>query len=81
MKDAGKIPITTVLERLSKAVHYPLGMNHFAVLMHGWEKKHPDQAPPYHTLFQRKRLAGCTWLTRQEVADLGRYAGYNLLDD
>ena len=76
-----KIPLSTVGERLSRRLNYPVGMNHLAVLIHGWRKKHPDQAPNFSTLYERKKNDGYAWLTPLETAFLGHYAGYDLSEN
>ena len=81
MKVENKIPQILLIERLSKRLNYPITNAHFAVLMHGWTKKRPDQAPPFSTLAMRKKKDGFTWLTTREVEDLSRYAGYDLSYD
>lgn len=73
-----KIPLTTVAERLGRAMDYTIGMNHLAVLIHGWGKRHPDEAPTFSTLSMRKKKDGEAWLSRRELSDLSRYAGYDL---
>lgn len=73
-----KIPLTTVAERLGRAMNYTIGMNHLAVLIHGWAKRHPDEAPTFSTLSMRKKKDGEAWLSRRELSDLSRYAGYDL---
>ena len=81
MKSDKKIPLTTLVLRLGTAMNYPIGMNHLAVLIHGWMKRHPDQAPLFSTLSMRKRKDGYPWLTEKETAFLSRYAGYDLTKD
>ena len=81
MRQTNKIPLTTLLERLSTAMNYPLGMNHLAVLIHGWMKKHPEQAPLFSTLSMRKRKDGYPWLNEQETRFFSEYAGYDLTKD
>ena len=78
MKQDKKIYQSELISRLRRALKYPIGVNHFAVLMHGWMKKHPDTAPNVHTLFVRKRTDGELWLRAEEVDDLSSYAGYDL---
>ena len=78
MKTTTKIPMTEVCKRLSRAINAPVGMNHLAVLMHGWTKKHPDEAPAFSTLSMRKKKDGYAWLKPPELQFLGRYAGYDL---
>ena len=73
-----KIPLTEVTERLGRRLNYHVGMNHLAVLIHGWRKKHPDQAPSFEALRQRKIKDGWPWLTPAETAFLSAYAGYDL---
>ena len=81
MKADKKIPFTTLIERLEKALNYPVGMNHLAILIHGWSKRHPEQAPLFSTLSMRKRKDGYPWLTETETHFLSRYAGYDLTKD
>ena len=78
MKTSNKIPLTELAMRLGKRMNYPIGMNHLAVLIHGWRKKRPREAPEFHVLSVRKRRDGYVWLTPRETADLSRYAGYDL---
>ena len=78
MRQTNKIPLTTLLERLSTAMNYPLGMNHLAVLIHGWMKKRPLEAPTVTTMRVRKKREGFAWLSPSETADFSRYAGYDL---
>ena len=81
MKNDKKIFQAVLIKRLSKRLNYPLGVNHFAVLMSGWMKKKPDQAPSVATLRVRKNRDGHVWLKPSEVADLSVYAGYDLTTD
>ena len=76
-----KISQSVLIERLGKKMQYPIGVNHFAVLMSGWIKKRPDQAPDISTLRVRKTRDGYVWLKPSEVADLSKYAGYDLTCD
>ena len=76
MKEEKKIPLTSIAEALGKAMDYPIGMNHLAVLMHVWMKRHPDEAPTFSTLRMRKKKDGYPWLRSEELALLERYAGY-----
>ena len=76
MKQEKKIPLTDIVERFRKATKYDFQMNHLAVLVHGWRKKHPDQAPSVSALFERKKTDGFAWLSSSEAAFLGAYAGY-----
>ena len=78
MKTSNKIPLTELAMRLGKRMNYPIGMNHLAVLIHGWRKKRPKEAPAHGTLRERKRKDGYPWLTPREVEDLSAYAGYDL---
>ena len=78
MTQTNKIPLTTVMERLSEAVGWEVRPKHIAVLIHGWRKKKPHEAPSVATLYERKKKDGFAWLTRQETADLSRYAGYEI---
>ena len=81
MRENKKISQAVLIERLGKKMHYPIGVNHFAVLMSGWMKKRPDQAPDVATLRVRKNRDGYVWLKLSEVADLSVYAGYDLTTD
>ena len=81
MKQEKKIPMTVLIERLGKRLHYPVTYAHFGVLMHGWGKHRPDEAPEFSTLRYRKRRDGFLWFTAQEVVNLSRYAGYDLTSD
>ena len=81
MRENKKISQAVLIERLSKKLHYPIGVNHFAVLMSGWMKKRPEQAPDVSTLRVRKNREGYVWLKPSEVADLSTYAGYDLTRD
>lgn len=81
MNENKKISQAVLIERLGKKIHYPIGVNHFAVLMHGWIKKRPEQAPDITTLRVRKNREGYVWLKPSEVADLSVYAGYDLTRD
>ena len=81
MKDEKKIPASTLIKRLSQRLHYPVTNAHLAVLVHGWSKKHPTQAPLFSTLRVRKKREGYLWFNPQEVRDLSVYAGYDLTED
>ena len=81
MSKEKKISQAVLIERLSKKLRYPIGVNHFAVLMSGWMKKRPEQAPDVATLRVRKNRDGHVWLKPTEVADLSTYAGYDLTRD
>ena len=81
MKAENKISQAVLIERLGNKMHYPIRVNHFAVLMSGWMKKRPDQAPDVATLRVRKNRDGYVWLKPSEVADLSTYAGYDLTAD
>ena len=81
MKKELKIPASVLIARLGKRLHYPVTNAHLAVLMHGWTKKHPEQAPSFGTLRVRKSTDGFLWFRQQEVADLSAYAGYDLSTD
>lgn len=73
-----KVPLDEVVARFGRVLQYPFGRNHLAVLMHGWAKKHPEQAPSFAALSMRKRKDGFPWLNKRELTDLGRYAGYDI---
>ena len=79
MKETNKIPFTVICERLSKALGYDFRLSHLAVLMHGWRKKHPDEATEFSTLRMRKKKDGEPWLTTQEAQLLSLYAGYKIV--
>ena len=81
MEKTLKIPLTTITERLGRALNHSIGMNHMAVLMHGWRKHRPHEAPSFSTLAMRKKNDGFPWLTSYEAEDLSRYAGYDLTQD
>ena len=81
MKKENKISQAVLIERLGNKMRYPIRENHFAVLMSGWMKKKPDQAPDVATLRVRKNRDGYVWLKPSEVADLSTYAGYDLTAD
>ena len=81
MRAENKISQAVLIERLGKRLNYPIGVNHFAVLMSGWMKKRPEQAPDVATLRVRKNREGYVWLKPSEVADLSVYAGYDLSTD
>ena len=76
-----KIPQSVLIQRLAKRLNYPVTIAHFAVLMHGWAKQHPEQAPLVGTLRMRKHNDGFLWFKPPEVADLSLYAGYDLTSD
>ena len=78
MKQQNKIFFSTIMQRLSQQVGFEVRPNRLAVLIHGWMKKHPEQAPSYNTLFARKKKDGQPWLSRQETDNLARYAGYQI---
>ena len=81
MTQDNKTPLTTLCERLTRHVGVPIGRNHLAVLMHGWTKKHPEQAPDFHRLSMRKKNDGFAWLNPRELRFLSNYAGYDLTHD
>ena len=81
MRSENKISQDQLIRRLSKRMKYPIGVNHFAVLIHGWLKKKPDQAPDVSTMRVRKSRDGYLWFNPREVEDLSRYAGYDLTRD
>ena len=81
MKEEKKIPLTSIAEALGKAMNYPIGMNHLAVLMHVWMKRRPDEAPCFGTLRIRKQRDGYAWLKSEELALLERYAGYPIAEN
>lgn len=81
MKAEKKIPQAVLIERLSKKMNYPIGVNHFAVLLHGWMKRRPMEAPDVTTLRVRKNREHYLWFNPREVADLSKYAGYDLTRD
>ena len=81
MKENNKITQDVLIERLGKRLDYPVTNAHFAVLVHGWAKKHPEQAPSIHTRIARKRVSGELWFTLGEVIRLSAYAGYDLTKD
>ena len=78
MKKILKIPLTEIAERLGKAMNYTIGMNHMAVLIHGWQKHRPDEATTFEVLRSRKQRDGFAWLDTDEVQKLSHYAGYDL---
>lgn len=81
MKDEKKIPQAVLIERLSKKMNYPIRVNHFAVLVHGWMKRRPREAPDVTTLRVRRNRSGYLWFNPREVEDLSAYAGYDLTRD
>ena len=81
MKKENKIPLTSIAEALGKAMDYPFGMNHLAVLMHVWMKRRPDEAPSFETLRVRKQRDGYSWLKSDELALFERYAGYPISEN
>ena len=81
MKPESKIPQQLLIERLSRKLNYPIGVNHFAVLVHAWMKKYPDATPEVGTLRARKCNDGYLWFKPDEVAALSHYAGYDLTQD
>ena len=76
-----KIAFETLVKRLGKALNYPIGMNHLAVMMHGWRKKCPKEVPNYSTLYMRKKDDGFPWLNEIETLDFSAYVGYDLTGD
>ena len=78
MRKSLKIPLSEVCKRLGKAMNYTVGMNHIAILMHGWQKRRPDEAPTFSTLSMRKKNDGEAWLSQRELTALSSYAGYDL---
>ena len=81
MKNSNKIPQTLLIARLAQRLNYPVTAAHFAVLVHGWMKRQPGQAPLVATLRSRKKREGFLWFNPQEVRDLSVYAGYDLTED
>ena len=81
MNNDKKIAQDVLIERLGKRLNYPVTRAHFAVLVHGWSRKHPDQAPLFATLRYRKKREGYLWFNPTEVQDLSAYAGYDLTQD
>ena len=78
MREEKKISLEVVLERLQVAGNYPFGMNHLAVLIHCWRKRHPDEAPSHSVLYERKKADGFAWFTPYELQAFSRYEGYDL---
>ena len=81
MRTEKKTTQAVLMERLTGKLDYPIGVNHFAVLLHGWMRKHPKDAPTIQTLSARKRKDGFVWLSPREVTSLSAYAGYDLTTD
>ena len=81
MKTENKTSAKTIIDRLGKRLDYPITNAHLATLVHCWTKRHPDQAPSFSTLRQRKSTDGFLWFRPQEVKDLSDYAGYDLTKD
>ena len=78
MKAENKIPLTDLALRLGQRLNYPIGMNHLAVLIHCWRKRHPDEAPSHSVLHERKKADGFAWFTPYELQAFSRYEGYDL---
>ena len=81
MNPEKKIAQAVLIERLGKRLNYPITNAHFAVLVHGWSRKHPEQAPLFATLRNRKKREGYLWFSPNEVRNLSAYAGYDLTHD
>ena len=81
MNNEKKIAQAVLIERLGKRLNYPITRAHFAVLVHGWSRKHPEQAPLFATLRIRKKREGYLWFSPSEVQNLSAYAGYDLTED
>jgi hypothetical protein len=78
MKADKRIPFAEVVHRLAVATGYDFRLSHLAVLISCWRRRHPEQAPGFATLRARKRRYGYPWLSRRELIDFGRYAGYDI---
>ena len=81
MKPENKISQDLLIRRLSQRMNYPIGINHFAVLIHGWMRRKPMEAPDVTTLRVRKNRDHYLWFTPREVEALSAYAGYDLTRD
>lgn len=67
-----KIYLSTLAERLSKAIGAPVGERGLNILLYGW-KKHRKFSPRYCDALKHR-----DWLYITEVQDFSRYAGYDL---
>ena len=78
MKQNKKISFKEIVRRLGDAADYTYTIGDIAVLMHGWTKKHPEQAPGVAKLRVRRMRDGYGWLSPSELAHFSVYVGYDL---
>ena len=76
-KDA--ITLTTLAERLEKAIHCDVGMKGLRILLYGWRMKY--HLIEVHTLSVRQKDDGEPWLSFGEALSFSRYCGYDLTHD
>ena len=80
MREEKKISFWEITRRLSEVTGYTYTIGNIAVLMHGWTKKHPEQAPGVARLRVRKLRDGYGWLNPSELAHFSAYVGYDLTE-
>ena len=78
MKQNKKISFREIAVRLGEAADYTYTLDDVAILMYGWTKKHPDQAPGVQKLNVRRHRNGFRWLNPSELAHFSAYVGYDL---
>ena len=76
-KDA--ITLTTLAERLEKAIHCDVGLKGLRILLYGWRMKY--HLIEDHTFSARQKDDGEPWLSFGEALSFSRYAGYDLTHD
>ena len=79
MSTKGNIPLTTLAERLEKAIHCDVGMQGLRILLYGWITKHGRCSRAQ--LCMRKKADGEFWLSRSEAEHFSQYCGYDLTRD
>ena len=71
--------LTTLAERLERAIHADVGMKGLKILIYGWKKKY--HLIDDYTFYNRDNEDGEAWLSLGETMSLSQYAGYDLTHD
>ncbi len=81
MSTKGNIPLTTLAERLEKAIHCDVGMQGLRILLYGWMQKRARHGLRTINFAARGSYSGETYLTPNEGYEFSNYAGYDLTHD
>ena len=78
-KKINGIFLTTLAERLERAIHADVGMKGLKILIYGWKMRY--HLIDDYTFYNRAKEDGEAWLSLSETMSLSHYAGYDLTHD